>query len=262
MAAPFGVPASAANTATLRIGSDVSYAPLEFFDHKQIRGFDYDLAQALGSKLGMSVAFTNHDFNDLEKALERGQFDAVISAYSDTRAREKDVDFLDYFLAGSGMLVARGNPQHVFNLEALCGLTVDLQKGTAQDTAIANASKRCTDLHLKPINTLLLATDEQALNAFTSGKSIAHVSDYPVVAYLARTLKGGKAYEVAGRQFGVVPYGIAIGKKNAAMRDALQRALKAVIADGTYDALLKKWGLEQGAMRAASLNAGTLFSGS
>lgn len=88
---------------------------------------------------------------------------------------------------------------------------------------------------------------------------MAHISDYPVVSHLARTLAGGKKYAIAGRQFGVVPYGIAVAKSNAALRDRLQRALKAIIADGTYDALLEKWGLEQGAMRSAPINAGPKF---
>jgi len=243
----------------IRIGSDVSYAPLEFFDHKSVRGFDYDLAQALGAKLGAHVEFTNHDFNGLPKALQRGRYDAVISAMSDTRAREKQLDFIDYFLAGSGILVRHGNPEHIFSLEALCGLTIDVQKGTSQETAIAKVSQRCQDLDLKPISVLTFSTDADAFKAFQQGKSVAHVSDYPVVAYQARTFGGGKVYEVAGRQFGVIPYGIAVGKTNVRMRQELQSALRDLIQNGTYDALLKKWGLEQGAMRAASINAGTKY---
>jgi len=243
----------------IRSGSDVSYAPLEFFDHKSVRGFDYDLAQALGAKLGAHVEFTNHDFNDLPKALQRGRYDAVISAMSDTRAREKQLDFIDYFLAGSGILVRHGNPEHIFSLEALCGLTIDVQKGTSQETAIAKVSQRCQDLDLKPISVLSFSTDADAFKAFQQGKSVAHVSDYPVVAYQARTFGGGKVYEVAGRQFGVIPYGIAVGKTNVRMRQELQSALRDLIQNGTYDALLKKWGLEQGAMRAASINAGTKY---
>lgn len=255
----FGQAVTASPERVIHIGSDVSYAPLEFFDHKSVRGFDYDLAQALGAKLGERVEFTNHDFNDLPKALQSGRYDAVMSAMSDTRAREKQLDFIDYFLAGSGILVRHGNPEHIFSLEALCGLTIDVQKGTSQETAITKASQRCQDLHLKPISVLTFTTDADAFKAFEQGKSVAHVSDYPVVAYQARTFGGGKAYEVAGRQFGVIPYGIAVGKMNAQMRAQLQSALRSVIADGTYDALLKKWGLEQGAMRAASINAGTKY---
>ena len=246
---------------TLRVGSDISYAPLEFYaaDSKRVEGFDYDLAQALAAKLGARASFENHDFNDLLSALGAGKFDLVISAMNDTRQRSRQADFIDYFLAGSGILVRAGNPHHVFNLASLCGMTVDVQRGTSQDAAVGAQSKRCSSIGLHPITVLSYGTDGEALKQFLAGKSMAHISDYPVVAHLARTLGGGKAYTVAGEQFGVVPYGIAVSKKNAALRDRLQNALKAIIADGTYDALLQKWGLEQGAMRSAPINAGTKF---
>lgn len=250
-----------AATGTLRIGSDISYAPLEFYagSAKRVDGFDYDLAQELGRHMGVRVTFVNHDFNTLVKALDAGTFDAVLSAMSDTRAREKQVDFIDYFLAGSGILVVRGNPRDVFNLAGLCGLRVDLQKGTSQQSALENQSKSCTGVHLGAVRVAAFGTDADALKALLAGKSDAHVSDYPVVAYLAKTLGNGTSYEVAGRQFGVVPYGIAVAKGRSSMRDHLQRALQATIRDGSYDRLLKKWGLQQGAMRSAPVNAGTLF---
>lgn len=254
-------PISAGAAQTLRVGSDISYAPLEFYarDSKRVEGFDYDLAQALAAKLGEDIRFENHNFDDLLKALNAGKFDLVISAMNDTRERAGKADFIDYFLSGSGILVQAGNPHHVFNLASLCGMTVDLQRGTSQDSAIAAQSKSCVNIGLRPIKVLKYTTDDDALKVFLAGKSMAHISDYPVVSHLARTLDGGKKYIVAGRQFGVVPYGIAVSKKNGALRDRIQSALKAVIADGTYDALLKKWGLEQGAMRSASINAGTKF---
>jgi polar amino acid transport system substrate-binding protein len=253
-------PAVAASPA-LRVGSDISYAPLEFYapGSKRVEGFDYDLAQALGSKLGERVNFENHDFNDLLHSLDAGKFDLVISAMNDTRERTKQADFIDYFLAGSGILVAAGNPHHIFNVASLCGMTVDLQRGTSQDAAVAAESKHCAQIGLRPITVLSFSTDAEALKQFESGKSVAHISDYPVVAHLAQTLGRGKRYVVAGRQFGVVPYGIAVPKSDAALRDRVQSALKALIADGTYDALLKKWGLEQGAMRSAPIDAGTKF---
>lgn len=245
----------------LRVGSDISYAPLEFYagHTKRVQGFDYDLAQAIAQKLDAQAAFENHDFNDLLKSLDAGKYDLVISAMNDTRERMRQADFVDYFLAGSGILVPAGNPHRVFNVASLCGMTVDLQRGTSQDAIVAAQSKRCTGIGLRRITVLSYATDDEALEQFLAGKSMAHVSDYPVVAHLARTLGAGKAYAVAGRQFGVVPYGIAVSKKNRSLRDRVQRALEAVIAEGTYDALLHKWGLEQGALRSAPVNAGTKF---
>ena len=255
--APLSVQASA----SLRIASDISYAPLEYYSGtpKQVQGFDYDLARAIAAQLGDGLQFQNHDFNDLIKALNGGKYDLVMSAMSDTRERSKQVDFVDYFLAGSGMLVHAGNPHHIFNLASLCGMTVDLERGTSQAAAIQAQSKECQSVGLHPIVMKEYATDDEALKHFLAGESMAHISDYPVVAHLARTLDGGKAYVVAGQQFGVIPYGIAIAKNNVALRDKVQTALKAVIASGTYDRLLQKWGLQQGAMRSAPINAGTKF---
>ncbi|HUZ49976.1 MAG TPA: ABC transporter substrate-binding protein [Candidatus Dormibacteraeota bacterium] len=245
----------------LRAGSDISYAPLEFYTagSHAMTGFDIDLVRAIGSKLGVPVTIANHRFDDLLPSVTDGRFDVAISALSDTRKREKLVDFVDYLLAGSGMLVPRGNPRHVFNLGALCGLRVDVQKGTSQEIALESQSRACASVHLHPLDIRAFATDDQAFAYFAAGKSDVHVTDYPVVAYLARTQGGGTKYQVAGKQFDVVPYAIAVAKKNPAERASVTSALLALINDGTYDALLKKWGLSQGALRSAPLNAGTLF---
>ncbi len=249
-----------ATAAPLNVGSDVSYAPLEFYGSAhQMQGFDIDLAHALSAKLGTAVSIKNHQFDSLLGDVAHGQIDLGISAISDTRAREKQVDFVDYLLAGSGMLVPAGNPKHVFDLRALCGLKVDVQKGTSQETDLEAQSKRCEAVHLAPISIVSFKTDDEGFTAFRAGKSDVHVTDYPVVAYLAKTASGGEKYEVAGRQFALVPYGIAVKKGNAALRGRLVDAMHSVIADGTYQKLLKKWGLEQGALRSAPLNAGTLF---
>lgn len=64
-------PAVGSASQGLRVGSDISYAPLEFYapNSKRVQGFDYDLAQALAAKMGTSASFQNHDFNSLIGAL-------------------------------------------------------------------------------------------------------------------------------------------------------------------------------------------------
>lgn len=82
---------SLVSAAPLRVGSDVSYAPLEFYasGSKQAQGFDFDLAAALAAQIGAPIAFRNDAFNDLIPSVNGGKFDFVISAISDTRARSK-----------------------------------------------------------------------------------------------------------------------------------------------------------------------------
>jgi polar amino acid transport system substrate-binding protein len=252
---------STAPAATLHVGSDVSGAPFEYFaaGSKVPLGFDIDLAHALAAKVGSPVTISNHQFDDLLAAVARGQFDAAISAISDTSAREQIVSFIDYFIAGGGIIVPQGNPLRIFGIDALCGYAVTTEAGTSYEGDLKKQSADCVAVGLGPIRILSYATDDDAFAAFIAAKAPAYVADYPVGVYRSRNANEGKALEVVGRQFDVVPYGIAVSKRNAALLGALQRALLAVVADGTYDRLLKKWGLQKGSLRFAPINAGKLF---
>ncbi|HKE37588.1 MAG TPA: ABC transporter substrate-binding protein, partial [Candidatus Baltobacteraceae bacterium] len=260
IAAPLALVASAP-AAPLTVGSDVSGAPFEYFPGKSKTpaGFDMDLLDAIAAKMGRQPSVTNHQFDDLLKAVQRGQYESAMSAISDNSAREKLVNFLDYFLAGGGLMVHQGNPLHVFTIAGLCGYGVTVESGTSYEADLKKQSDKCKALGLGAINVLSYKTDDDSFAAFAAGKAPVYVADYPVSVWRARTTGTSKGFEVVGKQFDVVPYGIAVAKPNTALLGELQRALLAVIADGTYDRLLKKWGLSQGAMRVAPINAGKLI---
>jgi len=253
----FSAPASGAS---LVVGSDISHPPLESFTptHHMV-GFDIDLIRAIGAKLQMPVTIENHEFGELIPGVQSGKFSVALAGVFDTSKREKLVDLVDYMLAGSGLLVHAGNPKHIYSLSGLCGLTVDLETGTLQEAEAKAQSQVCQKLGLGPIHILAFQTDSDSLKAFEAGKSDAHIDDYPVIAYLARTLGGGTQYTVGGRPFRVVVYGIVVSKKNPVLRNEIRSALLALIADGTYDKLLAKWGLTIGALHTAPIDAGKLF---
>ncbi len=253
------LPALAAGT--LRVGLAVGAPPFEYDQgrSKNMVGFDIDLMRAIGRKLQRPVTFIDRPFKKLLTSLSAGAFDVVASSVIDSTAREKTVDFVDYLLVGTGMLVKEGNPLRLFTLSSLCGMTVPFEINTVQQTDVTEASGECMRVHLGKIDALVENSVEQGIADLANGRATAYINDYSIVAYLARTIGGGHAYQVAGRQFAVRPYGIALPKNRRSLRDDIQRALVAVIADGTYDALLKKWGLEQTAMRSARINVGALY---
>jgi polar amino acid transport system substrate-binding protein len=250
---PFGA------AAATQVASDVSGAPFEYFGpgHKML-GFDIDLLKAMSIRMG-PILVVNHTFDDLLAAVRAGKFDMAMSAISDTREREKVVDFIDYFIAGGGIMVRPGNPHRIFAIDALCGYSVAIEKGTSYLADLEKQSDNCKAVGLGAIAFLTFDTDDAAFAAFLSGKGDAYIADYPVAVYRQKNTAGASALVVAGGQFDVVPYGIAVKKGNAAMQSAARAALLSVIADGTYDLLLKKWDIEAGAMRSAPVNAGTLF---
>ncbi|MEY2478706.1 MAG: polar amino acid transport system substrate-binding protein [Actinomycetota bacterium] len=253
------LPADIIEAGEIKIGSDIAYPPVEFFKEgtNDPEGIDIDIGTALGEKLGVKVTFINDsDFAGIISALKAGRYDAIMSSMNDTdERRNQGVDFVDYFSAGTGILVAKGNPQKITSLADLCGEPVAVQKGTAQETETLPAeSKKCTDAGKGAINILAFEGDPEALQQVKIGRAVAIVEDSPVASYNAKTSGGGADFEVVGDVIDVGNYGIAVPSENTKLRDALQAALKAIIADGTYDKILEKWGVSSGALKTATIN--------
>jgi len=253
------LPSAIASAGVIKVGSDVAYAPIEFFKEgtQEVQGLDPDIADALGVKLGVKFQFTNSTFDGLITAANAGRFDLIMSAMSDNKKRQDaGVDFVDYFSAGTSIIVQKGNPQKINSLDDLCGKTVGLQRGTTQEDAAKAQDKKCQTSG-KALNILTFDKDTDALQSLKAGRSVADMNDFPVAAYNAKTSGGGNDFEVVGEQIDAGPYGIAIPKASEQLRNAIQEALQAIIADGTYDTVLAKWGLEKGALKTAAVNGGT-----
>jgi len=256
------LPADIQSRKELRVGSDIEYAPIEFYKEgtQQTQGLDWDVAQAMGAKLGVTVTFVDDtDFAGIIGALQAGRFDVVMSAMNDTAERRgKGVDFIDYFRAGSSILVQKGNPKAVKGLDDLCGTTVSVQKGTTQDTDILTPQVAKCQAAKKALNVLRFEKDTDALQQVKVGRAVADLEDFPVAAYNAKTSGGGKDFDVVAGQVGDIgSYGIAVPSKNTALRDTLQAALKAAIDDGTYDRILAGWNVAAGALKTAAINGGS-----
>jgi polar amino acid transport system substrate-binding protein len=250
---------SGSGSKVLRVGSDIEYAPIEFYKEgtKQVQGLDYDLAQALGKKLGASVTFIDDtDFAGIIGALKAGRFDVVMSSMNDTAERRgKGVDFIDYFRAGSSILVQKGNPKQIRTVDDLCGATVSVQKGTTQDTDILTPQEGKCRSAGKALTVLRFEKDTDALQQVKNGRAVADLEDFPVAAYNASTSGGGADFDVVPGQVGDVgSYGIAVPTNSRALRDSLQAALRAIIKDGTYDKVLARWNVSAGALKTAAIN--------
>jgi polar amino acid transport system substrate-binding protein len=256
------LPKAIQDSGEVRVGSDIEYAPVEFFKEntKTAQGIDVDVANAMGTKLGVKFRFIDDtDFAGIILALRSGRFDIVMSAMNDTAERRgKGVDFIDYFVAGTSILAKKGNPLGITSLDDLCGKTVAVQKGTVQETDIlAPQQPKCTAAGKPKIDVLTFEKDTDALQQVKTGRAVADLEDFPVAAYNEKISGNGNDFQVVGTPgFEVGQYGIAVPKEKTSLRDALRSALQAVIADGTYDQILQKWNVSGGALKTAPLNGG------
>jgi polar amino acid transport system substrate-binding protein len=250
------LPLSVRNTKTIRFITDASYAPMEMFapDGRTIVGFEPDLADALGRVLGVQVEMVNGTFQTALAQVVDNTFDGMLSAATDTPTREKQADFVDYFSAGTSIVVQRGNPAGVTGLDKLCGQIVAVEQGTTQAELAHRMQKDCGD---RPIRITLSKTHADALLQLRTGRAAAVLDDYPAAMYRAADSRTGSYFELASHaQYEPGLFGIAVAKNNTALRDTLRAALNQLIASGAYGDLLARWKLSGGAVKSALLNRG------
>lgn len=257
------VPADMASKGTLTIATDASYPPMEFFatDNKTLIGADIDLGQAVGDVLGLKFNFVNATFDGIIPGLQSGKYDIGWSSFFDNTDRQKLVDMVDYFQAGSGIFVASSDTQTYTSLDAFCGQSVAAESGTTELDDANAASKTCQTEGKQPIKVLSFSSQNGVNLAVTSGRAVAGLADTEVALYQTVVTDGALRY--AGDYAAPVLYGIAVPRPDGAaagsgpMTKPIQDALQKLFTDGVYMQILHKWGIEKGAITAPTVNAAT-----
>ena len=252
------LPADVRESGVLVVATDASYAPASSFaaDGRTIVGFEPDLGAALGRVLGIELRFTQRKFSGLLADIADGRADLVMSAMTDTRQRQRGVDFINYFSAGTAILVQRGNPIGITDLARLCGQTVAVEDGTTQVDLLERSQKHCDK---QPIVIKSYDTNADALVQLRTGRAAAVLTDYPPAAHLASDPATGARFQLASTsQYEPGLYGIGVRKDRPELRDALQAALDRLIRSGEYARILKRWDVQDGALKASSVNGGAI----
>src|SRR5256714_11753319 len=119
---------------TLTFATDATYAPNEFIgsNGKSIEGMDPDLGKALGAVMGVKVKFVNTTFDGIIPGLAAGKFDVGMASFTDTKERQKTVDFVTYFQAGTSFYVKAAGGPTINSPSDLRGHSVGVERGTTQ----------------------------------------------------------------------------------------------------------------------------------
>jgi polar amino acid transport system substrate-binding protein len=247
------VPATIKSKGTLNVATEAQYAPNEFIasDGHTVIGMDAELMDAIASALGLKAKLINSDFETIIPGLAAGRYDLGISSFTDTKEREKTVDFVDYFSAGISFYAKSSANPGVSTVADLCGKTVAAEKGTVEAEEAEAQSKKCTKEGKKAVTALSFPGQNAVNLAVSSGRAELGMADSPVADYQVKQSEGG--FKLIGKEYEVAPYGIAI-PKTTGMTQPVLGAVKAVIADGTYAKILAKWGLQSGAIKTPTVN--------
>ncbi|WP_022894270.1 ABC transporter substrate-binding protein [Agromyces subbeticus] len=247
------LPAEIAESGTLVVGTDAAYPPNEYKDDAgNPIGWDVDLVDALGAKLGLEVEYEIASFDKIIPSITGGTMDMGMSSFTDNAERQQQVDFVDYYEAGILWAAPAGA---TVDPDDACGLKVAVQATTYEHTdELPAKSQACTDAGKPAIEITPFDTQDAAANAVVLGQADAMSADSPVTGYAIAQTDG--KLEAAGDVFDSAPYGFPVAK-GSELAAAVQAAMQSLIDDGTYGDILAEWGVESGAVDTIEINAGT-----
>lgn len=234
----------------LTVGVYQPYPPNEFKDsNNKLVGFGVDLMKAVATTLGLDVEYKESDFSAIIPAVAEEKFDVGMSSITDTKEREKLVDFVTYFNAGTQWARRPGTDIEPKNA---CGARVAARATTIHaKKELPDASKACVDAGKKPIQIFEYLDQDALANAVIVGKVDAMTADFPATAYAIS--QSADKLEAAGPTFDVAPYGMAV-KKGAMLGESLLKAVDNLIKTGAYKQIATKWGLASGMIEKPVIN--------
>jgi histidine transport system substrate-binding protein len=230
----------------IRLASEGAYPPFNTIGADgALAGFDIDIGNALCTEMKAKCTWVKQEWDGMIPALNARKFDAIIASMSITAERQKQVDFSDkYYATPLGLVAKKGSPL-MPGVESLKGRKVGVQRGTVADNFATKFWEP------KGVTVVRYAKQDEAYLDLSSGRLEAALADALEAegGFLTKPEGAGYAF-VGSRMFGATAeekavigdgVGVAIRKKDPELKAQFNKALAAIRASGTYDALRKKY---------------------
>ena len=217
---------------TLRIGVEGTYPPFNFKNEQgQLDGFDVDIAKALAAKLGVKPEFTTTEWSGILAGLQAGKFDIIVNQVAATEKRRETFDFSEPYVISSPQLIVRASETRPLATPAdLKGKKIGVGQGS-------NYAELAKGIEGAEVRTYPGAPEY--LQDLATGRIDAAINDSLLIPYLrAKTKLPVKAGAPIGKpESNAIPF----RKGNPKFKQALDKALNDLKADGTYAKISTRW---------------------
>lgn len=250
------LPSSIKHAGVLTVGTSVAFPPYDFntAGSSTVIGFEPDLDKALAALLGVKFKLDVVQFPELVPGVQDKRFDIAIDGVSDSKAREKVVDFVDYGSAGTVILAPTAKAAGVTSLLNICGHSLAYATGTFGQQTANDIAALCAKAHKPPPSKTAFPDAPSIQLALESGRINYEIEDTATGGYDVKVSKGKitaipvPASEATG-DFASGLFGVVVPKDQQQLSKAIQDALATLLKNGTYTAILNKWGVSQLAVK-------------
>jgi len=229
--------ASAQEKKEIVIASEGAYPPFNFMDSSnKLQGFDVEIANALCEKMQVKCTIVAQDWDGMIPALLAKKFDAIVASMTITEERKKQIDFTDrYYRTPLSVAVPKDSEIKDTTAASMKGMAVGAQSSTTQAIHAEDVyGKAGADAKLYP-------TQDEANADLANGRLDAVVADkFVLVEWLKNT--GKDCCKLLGDIEGTMSEaGIAIRKEDKELKERFNKAIKDIVADGTYQKIQSKY---------------------
>ncbi len=236
--------ASALDKDTILVGTESTFRPFEFRDTSgELVGFDVDVVQALGEKLGKKVEFVDMAFDGLIPSLLVGRIDLIAAGMSATPERAQRIAFTKsyYSTFSAYAVVSKADDDSIATVEDLKGLTVAVQLGTIQDEFITGQAE---EIGVKEIRRY--QKTEDGMREILLGRAEAGCFNGQVTKDILDNSKdfAGKLRICFISSSDSDGMALGLSKDDPAFLTALNEALDELMASEEFVQIKDRWGLE------------------
>lgn len=216
-------------------GTNASFPPYESIDNNEVVGIDADIAAELGARLGLEASVENMEFDAIIPAVTSGKVDIGIAGMTVNEERLVNVSFsTPYVEAGQVIIVPEGSD--ITSVDDLNGKIIGVQRGTTGDDYVSD-----TENGVEPGEVQRFSSAVETGQALLTNKVEAVVLDNQPAKSIVNANEG---LEILPEPLTSEQYAICVSKDNEALLDAINAALADMEADGTLQAILDAYLLE------------------
>lgn len=215
----------------LRVGTEGTYAPFTYHDESgALVGFDVEIAQAIAKQIGVEAQFVEGPWDGLIAGIDANRYDVVINQVGITDERKQKYDFSEPYIASKAALVVKGDNTTITGFADLAG------KKAAQSLT-SNFGKLAQENGAELVGT---EGFDQSIQLVLQGRADATINDS--LSFLDFKKKQPDAdVKIVATQEQADYSGVLLAKNKPELLAAINAAIEAIKADGTYEAISQKY---------------------
>jgi polar amino acid transport system substrate-binding protein len=235
-----------------------SFPPYEIVTGTELTGASADLTDALGQLLGVKIEHaTVGGLPALLAGVNSGRYQFAFGPVGDYKDREAANDFVDWVQEYVVFAALKGNPKGITSLDTACGQRISVMAGGSAERVIKVQSDKCKADGKEPVEVQSYTDQPASILAVRSKRADAFFSSQAPLTYFVSQANGQLELTGVGQKNGFEDiFQGAVVPKGSPLGPLFVDAFKVLMDNGTYGAIMKKWGLENNMIKQPGINLG------